>query len=366
MRRYSSSSETRRSKRLELPGNPAPGTKEDAVHSGPVYGAHAHEGGHRQEERQKADKRMLPQHAVRGEEAFRPVGRLLSEAVGVEWHVATIYWNMAPHLQGAPAAAVRGLAPDESHFLQARAILARWRARRKRPEAAAPSEQVPEAIEAPPEILRHYRAFVWVVYEQRLAMLCLAAVGALCGLVWIVAIHVKDKPPVVIRSAGSLKEAAAAFYGAPEISYDQLTFFLHGCLPLLYSIDDGGHPLLPFAQGLVAPEIYRRAESRLRGAEADVAANRMTQALTITGLSDVLADAKSARAAAYVRGYVTVTVGESEVRFFPWRARVLLEANPVSRLNPYPFYVANLEEKTGAEALAWDKSRTRGDGAAPP
>jgi hypothetical protein len=366
MRRCSSSSETHRLRRLELPGNPAPGAKEDAVHSGPVHGAHAHQDGHRQEERQKADKRVLPKNAARRKNAFRAAGGPFCEAMGVQWHVATIYWNMAPHLQGAPAAAVRGLAPDESHFLQARAFLARWRARRKRPEAAAPAERVPKAIEPPPEILQHYRAFAWVIYEQRLAMLCLTGVAALCGLVWIVAIHVKDKPPVVIRSAGSLKEAAAAFYGAPEISYDQLAFFLHGCLPLLYSIDDGGHPLLPLAQGLVTPEIYRRADGRLRGAQGDVAANRVTQALTITGLSDVVADAKSARAAAYVRGYVTVTVGEGEVRFFPWRARVLLEANPVSRLNPYPFYLASLEEKTGAEALAWDKSHPSGDGAAPP
>ena len=187
-------------------------------------------------------------------------------------------------------------------------------------------------------------------------MLCLAALGSVCGLVWILAIHLERKPPVVVRSAGSLKEAAAAFYGTPEISYDQMAFFLHGCLPLLYSIDDGGHPLLPLAQGLVAPDIYRQAERRLRGAEGDVEANRVTQTLTITGLSGVVADGKSARAAAYVRGYVTVTIRQSEVRFFPWRGQVLLEANPVSRLNPYPFYLARLEERTGPEALAWDKN----------
>ena len=193
-------------------------------------------------------------------------------------------------------------------------------------------------------------------------MLILGFAAAACALVWSVALNLQRKPAVVVRAAPSLKESAAAYYGAPEVSYDQVAFFLHGCIPLLYATDDDGHAMLPLAQGLVSPEIYGEAEHRLNESGADVAANRMTQTLTITGLTDVVADARSGRAAARVRGYLTVTMRRSEARFFPWRARVLLEVNPVSRLNPYPFYLLRFEQRTGPAALAWDAERDEADG----
>ena len=31
-----------------------------------------------------------------------------------------------------------------------------------------------------------------------------------------------------------------------------------------------------------------------------------------------------------------------------------MEVNPVGRLNPYPFYLLRLEQRTGPEALTWD------------
>ena len=109
-------------------------------------------------------------------------------------------------------------------------------------------------------------------------------------------------------------------------------------------------------QGLGVRKIDGEAERRLDAAEKDVEANRMTQTLTVIGFSEVVAEAKSGRAAAYVRGYVTVTVRQDHATFFPWRAQALLQANPTSRLNPYPFYLALLTTKIGPDALAWDKA----------
>ena len=166
-------------------------------------------------------------------------------------------------------------------------------------------------------------------------------------------------------STPSLKEAAARFYGFPEVSYDQLAFFLHGCLPLLYAADDSGHPLLPLVQGLVAPEVYREAERRLDGSGPAMLAHRMTQSLTLSGVSDVIADAKSGRAAAYVRGYITVTVRHAEAEFYPWRAQVVLAVNPASRLNPYPFYLLSCEPRTGPSAPGWDRTHRGRDLLAP-
>jgi hypothetical protein len=263
-----------------------------------------------------------------------------------------------PNLQTVFEPEAASAVPEESHLLQAKAFLDRWRNRRKRPAALGAAETVPAAITLPENVLRHYRNFAWVIYEQRVVMLVLVFLAATTGWVWVVALRLEHKPPVVIRAPASLKEAAAAFYGVTDISYDQLVFFLHGCLPLLYTVDDGGHPLLPLAEGLIAPAIYEEAEKRLNTDAKEVEANHMTQSLTLTGISDVVADTRSARAAAYVRGYVTVTMKHDSTTIFPWRAQVVLQANPVSRLNPYPFYLAELTAKVGPDALAWDRTHS--------
>ena len=187
-------------------------------------------------------------------------------------------------------------------------------------------------------------------------MLVMGFLVAGCALIWSVAWHLQHKPPIVVRAAPSLKETALAYYGVPEISYDQIAFFLNGSLPLLYEADEAGHRLLPLAQGLVAPEIYTEAERRLTRSAQLVSANRVTQSLTLTSVSDVVADAPSRRAAAYVRGYLTVTVRNAEAEFFPWRGQVLLEVNPIGRLNPWPFYLLRFEDRTGPLAPEWDQS----------
>jgi hypothetical protein len=249
---------------------------------------------------------------------------------------------------------------DASHRLQAAAFWKRWKSRPRREAAKPARDAVPDEIPLPAEAWRHYRHFSWVIYEQRLFLLALGALLASGLAVWTVALRLKDKQPVVVRAASSLKQAAAAYYGDREVSYDQLAFFLNGCLPLLYATDDTGHPLLALAQGLVAPEIYDEAEKRLNATGPEVLKHGMTQGLTLTEVTDVIADSASGRAAAYLHGYLTVTVNHSEARFFPWRARVLVEANPVSLLNPYPFYLVRCSQRTGPQALAWDHSPADG------
>jgi hypothetical protein len=236
------------------------------------------------------------------------------------------------------------LLPDPSHHRQAAALWRRWRERRQQSprKAVAP----PSAAEMPARVWRHYRHFAWVASEQRLIVLLLGFLAASDGIVWSQALALRRKPPVVVRAAPSLKEEEEAFFRVPEISYDQLSFFLNGCLPLLYAEGSEGHPLLPLAEGLVAPEIYSEAEHRLDGAARAVRSNRMTQSLTLTGLDNVVSDGASGRAAADASGYLTVTLHGSLARFFPWRAHVLLEANPPSRLNPYPFYLLRLQPET--------------------
>jgi hypothetical protein len=233
---------------------------------------------------------------------------------------------------------------DESHRQQAAAFLGRWRARAERPRAAE-GTAIPERIELPPRVWRHYRHFAWVSCEQRLFLLMLAALASACGLVWMAAWGLRSKPAAVIRAGPSLKQAAAAFYGAPEISYDQLSFFLHGCLPLLYEAGHSEHPLLALAEGLVAPEIAAEAQRRLAQMAPAIAAHGISQALVVTGVTDVVADQTAGRAAATVDGRLIVTLRGSEAQVFPWRARAVLAVNPGGRLDPYPFYLLSIEEE---------------------
>jgi len=228
--------------------------------------------------------------------------------------------------------------------LQAAAIVRRWLRRAPRP--SPPAALVPADAPLPAAAEDHYRSLAWVIHEQRLAALLLAALAAACGMVWLAAIPLAHKPAVVVRSGPSLKEAAAAFYQIPEHSYDQLAFFLHGCVPLLYASQAGQSPLLPLAEGLAAPDICREAKRRLDAHSVAMAKQGMTQALTLTEIAGVVSDPAAGRAAADLTGYLTVTTRTGGVHFFPWHGRAVVAANPGSRLDPYPFYLLTLEAQS--------------------
>ena len=109
---------------------------------------------------------------------------------------------------GSGAAAV---VPEASHLLQARAFLDRWRNRRKRLPPPSAAEAVPASVDLPENVLRHYRNFAWVIYEQRVVMLVLVFLAATAGWVWVAALKLAHKPPLVVRAPASLKEVAANF-----------------------------------------------------------------------------------------------------------------------------------------------------------
>src|ERR1017187_3496227 len=107
---------------------------------------------------------------------------------------------MATELQTDFGSAAVSAAPEASHFLQAQSFLGRWRNRRKRSPPPSTAEAVPVAITPPENVLRHYRNFAWVIHEQRVVMLVLVFLAATTGWVWVVAIRLEHKPPVVIRA----------------------------------------------------------------------------------------------------------------------------------------------------------------------
>lgn len=207
---------------------------------------------------------------------------------------------------------------------------------------------VPDRITLPRAVAHHYRALAWVEHEQRLVVCLLAALFAGCGLIWLQAARLAHKPALLVRAGPSLAEAAARFRRSEDVPYDQLAFFLNGCVPLLYADREGGHPLLPLAEGVVAPEICREAEQRLSAHAPERAARAISQFLALETVTDVIVDAKAGRAAARLRGRLVVTARGAPARELPWAAHAVLAVNPGSRLDPYPFYLVLLQPEGGS------------------
>jgi len=201
---------------------------------------------------------------------------------------------------------------------------------------------------------RRILEIAYSIHEQRLVGLVLGILFLAASFIWALNIEISRKPTLVLRAPSSLKQESQKLTRASNISYDQLAFFILAVLPRLYAVDENGYPFLPLLQGVVDPPILNRVEAGFNQLGSDLKLNHMTQSLTLTAIHDVVADEKLGRAAAYVKGYVCITLNESRVKFYPYRAQVLLAVNPVGLLNPYPFYVLRCEEKIGTKALEWD------------
>jgi len=84
----------------------------------------------------------------------------------------------------------------------------------------------------------------------------------------------------------------------------------------------------------------------------------IVQLLHIESIGSVVVDQKENRVSAYVRGYYSVSMlmakpGTKPARV-PYRARVVVEPNTPSSLDPEHFYMIELRERVGQSALKWD------------
>jgi hypothetical protein len=78
----------------------------------------------------------------------------------------------------------------------------------------------------------------------------------------------------------------------------------------------------------------------------------------------VVTDNERGRLSAYVRGYLAIIVqSTNKPVVLPYRAEVLLEMAPPSRLNRFPFVLIRREWRIDKAALEWDETRA-GDTAA--
>lgn len=216
---------------------------------------------------------------------------------------------------------------------------------------ATPKGPLPAVIQG------HFRHYAWTVYLLRLLVVNLLVLLIATGSVWFFAYRLGVKQPLLARAPLSLKQKAEAYYTINEVTYDAVALFLATTLPLLQAVDDGGYPLLGLTRGLVSGKIYETARAGMDRDLAKIRKNMIHQHLQVTRVMNVLADPDTRRIAAYVKGYLVVTIqkGSTPPVFIPYRAHVVLEQNPPSKLNFAPYFLLQKEERINADALAWDR-----------
>lgn len=168
-----------------------------------------------------------------------------------------------------------------------------------------------------------------------------------------------QRPPMVMVAPDSLDESERTLFGADtEVSVDDLYLYLNSTLPLMHQLDETGAPNLLLLRGMVAPELYEEAAFELAKSEKQAKKNFIVQNLIITRIQDVVVDKERGRVNAYVKGYLAIIVqSRGKNVILPYRADVIMDMQPPSRLNRFPFQMLKRQWKVGQTAMDWDGTR---------
>ena len=181
-----------------------------------------------------------------------------------------------------------------------------------------------------------------------------------CLLVLLIAgIISGQKPAMQLNAAPSLKAESEEFFGKKtEVNIDDLLLYVNTVLPLMHRLDDRGAPDLPLLRGLVAPAVFEKADQEAKRSTPLAKKNFVIQNLVVTRVTDVVTDNDRGRLSAYVQGYLVIVVqSTNKPVVLPYRAEILLEMSPPSRLNRFPFVLIRRDWRIDKAALDWDESR---------
>lgn len=211
---------------------------------------------------------------------------------------------------------------------------------------------------APPSIVQqHFKHFAFTTYILRSMAAMMVALLIANVAVWFAAHQLSSKPALLYRALPSLKAQADAHFKMDDVSFDSVAFFVTSTLPLLHGVNDGDYGPLELARGMVAPSIITEARQSFERDMGVIRKNMIHQNLYITEVTHVVSDPKTRRVGAYAKGWLVVAVrkGATPAILIPYRADVVLEANPPSKLNPSPYYLLRREERINDAAIAWDR-----------
>lgn len=205
---------------------------------------------------------------------------------------------------------------------------------------------------------KRYAYVSWLLRVLNVSILT----NAFCLILLVMtAIMAGRRPVVQLIGPPSLRAEAQEMFGRDtEVNVDDLLIYLNTVLPLMHRIDDRGAPELPLLRGLIAPSVYEMAQKEAERGAKLAKKNFIIQNLVVTKVEEVEILRDRGRISAYVRGYLAIIIqSKNRPIILPYRAEVLMEMAPPSRLNRFPFVLIRREWKTDKAALEWDTQRAR-------
>lgn len=216
----------------------------------------------------------------------------------------------------------------------------------------------PAADSAVHNEVKRYAYVRWLLRVLGLSI----GINYVCLLVLLIAGLVAGQKPVLqLNAAPSLKADAEDSFGKKtEVNIDDLLLYVNTVLPLMHRLDDRGAPDLPLLKGLVSPSVFEKADQEAKRSTPLAKKNFVIQNLVVTRLTDVVTDNDRGRLSAYVHGYLVIVVqSTNKPVILPYRAEILLEMSPPSRLNRFPFVLIRRDWRMDKAALDWDESRSK-------
>lgn len=246
--------------------------------------------------------------------------------------------------------------PPPALLAAATALIAFWDRRRSGPgvpprAAAGPRPSSLEVGAADVPARSSFEDYAWAVLAVRWVGIGAAIHLAAAAALWAATTVLLARPVPVLAGSPPLEDAIADDTARRlEVDRDSLEFFIRGVLSILNdpgTQDSQGRRLL---EGLVAPGVLRRIE-RERAAAGHLLRRAGGRSwLQWESLDRIVADPATGRVRAEAAGWLTA--GDQDGRWLarlPYRARLLLEENTPSAVNPHRFYVVNLEELAGGD-----------------
>ena len=205
------------------------------------------------------------------------------------------------------------------------------------------------------------RRYSYVSWLLRVLYASVILNGVCLVILVITALLASQRPLVQLNGPPSLRAEAKAMFGSDtEVNVDDLLIYLNTVLPLMHRIDDRGSPELPLLRGLIAPTVYEKAQQEADRSAKLAKQNFIIQNLVVTRVDEVEIQRERGRISAYVRGYLAIIIqSKNRPVILPYRAEVLMEMAPPSRLNRFPFVLIRREWKTDKAALNWDTERAK-------
>lgn len=184
--------------------------------------------------------------------------------------------------------------------------------------------------------------------------------------IWIAALFIfgcvfvlQSRPVQIAESKPTLKEEHKALIEEVGIRRDHFDLFVISTLGILLGVDDSGASYRPLLKGSVDPNILSRFEQETLNNLSNIRKNMMVQNLTVNTIREFTFNSETGVASAYVMGYIATIIQQSErgqrAGTLPFRARVFIRSSPRSNLTPQGFYMVDLEDRIGDDALAWDR-----------